>query len=297
MTPPIHRLAVIGLGLIGGSFALALRQAGYVRHILGFDTDPDQARQAIDLGVIDQASSDIATAVAAADLIFVAVPVGATRQVFSGMEECLLPTALVMDGGSTKGSVIADFQVACPDRLHQFVPAHPIAGKETSGVAAADADLYANRTVILTPTGQQTASALQRARAAWQACGARVEQMAAEQHDCILATTSHLPHLLAFNLMQVLNEQHDQTELGMCIGGGLRDFSRIAGSDPVMWRDIMLANQAALRISLRAYIDHLEQLAEELDAGDGVAIHQRFMRAQGLHRQLILSDSQAAASG
>ncbi len=284
MTTP--RLAVIGLGLIGGSFALALRQAGYVRHISGFDTDPDQIRQAVDLGVIDQACPDMAAAVAAADLIFVAVPVGAICQVFSDMRKYLLPTALVMDGGSTKCSVIADVQAACPEQLHQFVPAHPIAGKETSGVAAASADLYTNRTVILTPTGQQTDSALQRARAAWRACGAWVEQMTAEQHDRILATTSHLPHLLAFNLMQVLDAQHDRAELALCAGGGLRDFSRIAGSDPVMWRDIALANQAALSTSLRTCIHHLEQLADELDAGDGTAMHQRFTQAQDLHHQL-----------
>ena len=283
---PIQRLAVIGLGLIGGSFALALRQAGYVDHIAGFDIDPDQTRQAAELGVIDQACSDMAAAVATADLIFIAVPVGAMRQVFLEIKKPLLPTALVMDAGSTKGSVIADFHAVCADHLHQFVPAHPIAGKETSGVAAASADLYTNRSVILTPTGQQTAAVLQCAQAVWQACGAQVEQMAAEQHDRILATTSHLPHLLAFNLMQVLKEQPDQAALSLGVGGGLRDFSRIAGSDPVMWRDIVLANQAALRTSLRHYIQHLEQLAKELDAGDGLALHQRFTQARGLYHRL-----------
>lgn len=282
----ILRLAVIGLGLIGGSFALALRRAGYVRHITGVDTDPEQVRQAKKLGVIDQACDTIAAAVATADLIFIAVPVGAIRQVFSDMEGRLLSMALVMDGGSTKGSVIADFRAVCPNHLHQFVPAHPIAGKETSGLAAAAVDLYTNRNVVLTPTGQQTDDMLQRARATWQACGAQVAQMTAEQHDRVLATTSHLPHLLAFNLMQVLAAQHDQAELALCAGGGLRDFSRIAGSDPVMWRDIALANRAALQTSLRTCIDHLEQLAAELGAGDGAAMHQRFTQAQGLHRQL-----------
>lgn len=290
MTLPLQnqRLAVIGLGLIGGSFALALRQSGCVHHISGFDTDLQQNQQALDLGVIDQACSDIGTAVATADLIFVAVPVGAIRQVFSEIKEHLLPTALIMDGGSTKGSVINDFRSVCTDHLHQFVPAHPIAGKETSGVAAASADLYTNRTVILTPTGQQTATMLQCAAATWQACGAQVEHMTAEQHDRILAVTSHLPHLLAFNLMQVLDEQPDQAELNQCAGGGLRDFSRIAGSDPIMWRDIALANRAALRTSLQAYIHHLTQLAVELDAGDGAALHQRFMQAQDLHRQISM---------
>jgi len=291
MTPPQKKLhlAVIGLGLIGGSFALALRRAGYVRHISGFDTDAEQAQQAVELGVIDQACTDIAATVAEADLIFVAVPVGAIRQVFSEINGHLLPTALVMDAGSTKGSVIADFYVACADHIHQFIPAHPIAGKETSGVAAASADLYKNRTVILTPTGQQTNVILQCAQAAWQACGALIEHMQAEQHDAILATTSLLPHLLAFNLMQVLHEQHHQTELQACAGSGLRDFSRIAGSDPVMWRDIALANQKALCTSLRTYINGLEQLATELDAGDGPALHQRFTQAQNLHSQLNLS--------
>jgi prephenate dehydrogenase len=289
--PARQQLAVIGLGLIGGSFALALRQAGYVRHVTGFDTDPEQMRQAVDLGVIDQACPDIATAVATADLVFVAVPVGRIRQVFDKIKGHLLPTALVMDGGSTKGSVIADFRTACADHLHQFIPAHPIAGKETSGVRAASADLYMQRHIILTLTGQETETVRQGAQAAWQACGAQIVHMTAEQHDHILAATSHLPHLLAFTLMSVLAEQTDQAKLPICAGGGLRDFTRIAGSDPIMWRDIALANQTALGRGLRSYIHHLEQLADQLDAGDGIAIHQCFAQAQSLHRRLQFNDS------
>ncbi len=282
-------LAVIGLGLIGGSLAMALRQAGVVRRIIGCDSDSTNLQQGLALGVIDEAILDIATAVYQADIVFVAVPVGAMRAVFAEMNGCLAADTLVTDGGSTKGSVIADFAAVCPVHVGQLIPGHPIAGKEKSGVGAATAKLYQDRTVILTPTIENTEVDIQRIQAVWLACGAKVICMEAAQHDQSLAMTSHLPHMLAYTLMQVLGEQHDLDDLRQCSAGGLRDITRIAGSNPQMWRDIALANRTALQHSLQAYAGHLNRLAELLDAADGEALYQLFAEAQQLRQQLDVS--------
>ena len=287
----IQTLAVIGLGLIGGSFAKAVRAAGVVQRIIGCDADANNLQQGLALGVIDQAAADIASAVRDADLVFVAVPVGAMRAVFIAMHGHLASQALVTDGGSTKGSVIADFATACPAHPGQFVPGHPIAGKETSGVAAATADLYRNKTVIITPVAQNTAPAIQRIQTVWQACGAQVVQMTPDQHDQNLAMTSHLPHMLAYTLMQVLGEHQSLDDIQACAAGGLRDTTRIAASNPQMWRDIALANQSALQHSLQAYRHHLNRLMAALDAQDGEALLQMFSQAQQSRQALAIQPS------
>jgi prephenate dehydrogenase len=288
-TTTFGTLAVIGLGLIGGSLAMALRQAGVVRRIIGCDTDNENLQEGLALGVIDEAILDIATAVHQADIVFVALPVGAMRAVFAEMNGRLAADTLVTDGGSTKGSVIADFAVACPAHLGQFVPGHPIAGKEKSGVGAATAKLYQDRTVILTPTIKNTEAAIQRIQAVWQACGAKVVCMQAAQHDQSLAMTSHLPHMLAYTLMQVLDEHYSLEDLQQCSAGGLRDITRVAGSNPQMWRDIALANRVALQHGLQAYARHLNRLIEILESTDSEALYQLFAEAQQLRQQLDAS--------
>ena len=282
---PFQTLTVIGLGLIGGSFAKAIRTAGLAQQIIGCDADTNNLQQGMALGVIDQAEMDIARAVYQADLVLVAVPVGAMRSVFTTMQGHVAPHTLVTDTGSTKGSVIADFTAACPAHISQFVPGHPIAGKETSGVAAATNDLYQNRTVILTPTADNTATTIHRIQSIWQACGADVVQMTPDQHDRYLAMTSHLPHMLAFMLMHLLDGERPE-DVQTCSAGGLRDTTRIAGSNPTMWRDIALANQAALQHSLHAYQQQLDQLITALDAADGDELFQLFSRAQQLRKSL-----------
>lgn len=281
---PFKTITIIGLGLIGGSFAKAIRAAGLTKRIIGCDTDVKNLQQGSTLGVIDQAEPDIARAVRDAEFVFIAVPVGAMRAVFSAIQGQLAPGTLVTDTGSTKGSVIADFTAACPNYIDQFVPGHPIAGKETSGMSAAVADLYQNRTVILTPTDRNTQHTIQRIQNIWQACGANVIRMTPDQHDHNLAMTSHLPHMLAFVLMNLLGEQ--QTDLPACSAGGLRDTTRIAGSNPTMWRDIALANQTALQHSLHAYRQQLDQLITTLDTADGEGLFQLFSRAQQLRQAL-----------
>ena len=281
----IPTLAVIGLGLIGGSFALVVRQAGLVRHIIGYDTDATNLARGLELGVVDAAAVDIPTAVRQADLVFVAVPVGAMRTVFAQMHGQLAAETLVTDGGSTKQSVIADFQVACATHVGQFIPGHPIAGKETSGVQAATADLYQQRSVILTPIAQNTAVAIQAMQTVWQACGAEVVCMSAARHDQIVAATSHLPHMLAFSLMHLLGEQHDMQDLRYAAAGGLRDLTRIAASNPRMWCDIAIANKTALRQALQTYRQQLQCLESALETEDDAALLTLFAQAQRLRQQ------------
>ena len=264
-----ERLALIGCGLMGGSFALALRQAGKVRHVAGFSASQGSRQKALHMGVIDEACDSIAQAVSGADLVLLAVPVAMTAQCLSQMEEALRPDALIMDVGSTKCDVVEAARHALGEHLPCFVPAHPIAGKEVAGVEHADAALYQDRLVILTPLPENTDTHVQLAQHVWQALGSQVEQLSAHDHDAAFAAVSHMPHLAAFALVHSLARQPNGAMYLSMAGPGFRDFSRIAASDPAVWRDILLANrQEVLHQSslMRHALDEFEQAMQQQDA-------------------------------
>lgn len=269
--PLIPVLAVVGVGLIGGSFAAALRRAGQVGRVLGVGRNAQSLARAIELGLIDEATS-AEEAAARADLILLATPVGGLADALARMRAHLRPGTVLTDAGSTKLEVVAAARAALGDRVAQFVPGHPIAGAERTGPEAADAGLYRKRTVILTPLGENAPASLDLVRRAWQACEADVIDMDADAHDRVLASVSHLPHLLSSVYMAQVAEAADApTRLGLA-GSGFRDFTRIAAGSPEMWRDIFLSNRDAMLAELadvRAVLDRAERAIAE---GDGAAL-------------------------
>ena len=276
----IQRLCILGVGLIGGSLAAALKQAGAVGEVVGWGRREVHLQQAVDLGVIDRLEMDLGAAVAGADVVVVAVSPLAMEQVFNTLAPLLDPHTVLTDVGSTKGSVVAAAQAAFPDRLDRFVPGHPIAGAERHGVTAARADLYQHHRVLLTPLEQTRADAVTTIREMWQACGAEVVEMDVAHHDQVLAATSHLPHLLAYTLVDTLAGIDDSREVFEFAAGGFRDFTRIASSDPALWRDISLANADALLDMIARFQKELEQVTAALKAGDGDALQSTFSRAR-----------------
>jgi prephenate dehydrogenase len=283
----IDTLAVIGVGLIGGSLARALRAAGKVNQIVGCGRGKANLDEAVALGVIDRSTHDIAEAVRDADVVFLSVPLGAMRGAFAAMRDSLPATALITDGGSAKGSVVADCRAAAPELLARFVPGHPIAGTENNGVAASFAELYQNRRVILTPLAENDAASVVRVREMWQACGAEVTEMPVQHHDEVLAATSHLPHMLAFGLVDMLARLKENDEVFRYAAGGFRDFTRIASSNPVMWRDICIANRQALGPMLAAFADEMNELAARIGAADGDALLAIFERAKAARDRYV----------
>ena len=287
MSGSVGRLAVIGVGLIGGSLARALRAAGKVDQIVGCGRGKANLDEAVALGVIDRSTHDIAEAVRDADVVFLSVPLGAMRGAFAAMRDSLPATALITDGGSAKGSVVADCRAAAPELLARFVPGHPIAGTENNGVAASFAELYQNRRVILTPLAENDAASVVRVREMWQACGAEVTEMPVQHHDEVLAATSHLPHMLAFGLVDMLARLKENDEVFRYAAGGFRDFTRIASSNPVMWRDICIANRQALGPMLAAFADEMNELAARIGAADGDALLAIFERAKAARDRYV----------
>ncbi len=274
------KLCVIGTGLIGGSLALALKQKKYCAEIIGAGRSEATLKKAVELGVVDHYETSPENAVADADIVVVAVPLGAMHAVFKSISTALKPGAIVTDAGSAKQSVIMDAAKSLASHFANFVPGHPIAGTEQSGVAAAFAELYQQRRVILTPTDKTSTDAVNAVTAMWQTAGAEVECMSAEHHDLVLAGTSHLPHLLAFGLVDCLNNLDDVDEVFRFAAGGFRDFTRIASSDPVMWRDICLSNKDAVMDMMRRYRDQMDDMYKSMEAGDGEALKQVFERAK-----------------
>ena len=287
MSGSVGRLAVIGVGLIGGSLARALRAAGKVDQIVGCGRGKANLDEAVALGVIDRSTHDIAEAVRDADVVFLSVPLGAMRGAFAAMRDSLPETALITDGGSAKGSVVADCRAVAPELLARFVPGHPIAGTENNGVAASFAELYQNRRVILTPLAENDAASVVRVREMWQACGAEVTEMPVQHHDEVLAATSHLPHMLAFGLVDMLARLKENDEVFRYAAGGFRDFTRIASSNPVMWRDICIANRQALGPMLAAFADEMNELAARIGEADGDALLAIFERAKAARDRYI----------
>jgi prephenate dehydrogenase len=280
----IQKLVVVGVGLIGGSFALALKAAGGVRRAVGVGRSRANLGQALAMGAIDDVADDLAAAVDGADFVLVTTPVGAMPDVFARIAPKLAPNAVVTDGGSTKQSVVAAARAALGARVAQFVPAHPIAGSDASGAGAATATLFRDREVILTALPETAPEAVARVRSAWQACGARVTEMTPRDHDAVLAAVSHLPHLLSYALVHELAARADAAQLFAHAGTGLRDVTRLAASHPEMWRDICVANREALLGELRRYQDTLAQLGALLEQSDGAGLERLFEAARAARR-------------
>jgi prephenate dehydrogenase len=279
------KLALIGVGLIGGSFAAALRAAGEVDHVVGFDLDPEASRKGLAAGILDRAAPSPVEAASHADLIVLAVPVGAMRATFAAIAGQLPPGVLVTDVGSTKVSVIDDARATLGGVLPRFVPAHPIAGGERPGVEYADPHLFRDRLVITTPMTDTNPEALAAIERLWRRVGARLERLAPDAHDRIFAAVSHLPHVLAFALVEMIARSPDAAAKFAHAGAGFRDFTRIAASSPSMWRDVCLANRVALSSELNAYRVSLAALQVAIDSGDGAALERLFQAAAAARRR------------
>ncbi|MBA1230595.1 prephenate dehydrogenase/arogenate dehydrogenase family protein [Pseudomonas viridiflava] len=278
--PLIGRLVVVGLGLIGGSFAKGVRESGLCREVVGVDLDPQSRKLAIELGVVDRCEESLAVACRGADVIQLAVPILAMEKLLALLAPLDLGRAVLTDVGSAKGNVVRAARQAFGCMPSRFVPGHPIAGSEQSGVEASNAGLFRRHKVILTPLAETDVDAVALVDRLWSALGADVEHMQVERHDEVLAATSHLPHLLAFGLVDSLAKRNENLDIFRYAAGGFRDFTRIAGSDPVMWHDIFLANRDAVLRTLDTFRSDLDALRDAVDAGDGHQLQRVFTRAR-----------------
>ena len=279
--PEFGKVVIFGAGLIGGSFSLGLKAAGAVEEVVGFGRSPATLRTAQSLGVIDRAGINPAHEVGDADLILIATPVAQMPEILARIEPYIGSGTIITDGGSTKGDVVVAARAALGGKIGQFVPAHPIAGAENSGPAAARADLYRGRKVVITPLPENSRDSLQRVAHAWSRCGADVHELTPQIHDRIFAAVSHLPHLLSFALVHDLAIRPDADIFFTFAASGFRDFTRIAASHPEMWRDICLANRDALIGELDSYRAQLDELRAALAASDGRRLEEIF----GIARQ------------
>ncbi|MES2323415.1 MAG: prephenate dehydrogenase/arogenate dehydrogenase family protein [Pseudomonadota bacterium] len=274
------RIVIFGVGLIGGSFAKAIRHAGAAHTIVGVGRSPQAMARALELGIVDEVAASVQDAMRGADLVLIAAPVAQTGRILASLLPYLEDGAIVTDAGSTKSDVVASARAALGGRVGQFVPAHPIAGRETNGPDAAIVDLYRGKKVVLTPLPENRPQDIARVAAAWAACGAIIHHLSPQEHDKVFASVSHLPHLLAYALVDDIAKKPHAGLLFQYAASGFRDFTRIAGSSPEMWRDISLANQDALLGELDAYLAQLTSLRASLAAGDGAAIEAVYANAQ-----------------
>lgn len=280
------KVAVVGVGLIGGSFALALKAARACDEVVGVGRGAANLKLALEQGVIDAIGTDIGDA----DLVLVATPVAQYPRVLAALAPRLKASAIVTDGGSTKRDVIAAARAALGAKIAQFVPAHPIAGAERSGASAASAALFRDRRVVLTPLAENPEGTVQAVEAAWQACGARVSRMDAAEHDAVLAAVSHLPHLLAYALVHEIAGRADSAQLFGFAAGGFRDFTRIASSHPEMWRDICVANRDRLLDELDRYLAKLRALRPLVERGDAAALQRLFEEARAARQRWLAGE-------
>ena len=282
------RLAVIGVGLIGGSFALALKQAKKVAHVVGVGRNSANLDIARSRGIIDSIAPDAATAARDADVALVATPVGQFPSIFAQLKDS---KALITDGGSTKRDVVAAARAALGAGIARFVPGHPVAGAEKSGAAAASAELFKARRVVLTPLQENPADSVAKIQSLWEACGARVTRLDPDEHDAVLAAVSHLPHLLSYALVHDIAGRSNAGQLFSYAAGGFRDFTRIASSHPEMWRDICIANRDALLAEVTRYSAQLGLVERLLKAGDAKALEKLFTEARDARDRWLKSSS------
>ncbi|MBP0597560.1 prephenate dehydrogenase/arogenate dehydrogenase family protein [Herbaspirillum sp. LeCh32-8] len=274
------KVVIVGVGLIGGSFALALRQAGRAVRIVGVGRSAESLARARELGIIDEIVTDAAQAVDGADLIMLATPVAQTESILAAIAPHLAPGAIVTDAGSTKSDVVAAARSALGGKIAQFVPGHPIAGREKHGPEAALADLYVGKKVVITALPENDVADVERVAAAWQACGAIIHRLSPQEHDAVFASVSHLPHVLAFALVDDIAGKPHAATLFQYAASGFRDFTRIAGSSPEMWRDITLANRDALLTEVDAYLAQLTSMRKMIADSDGAALEKIYASAQ-----------------
>jgi prephenate dehydrogenase len=267
-----NQLGVIGCGLMGGSFALALKRAGLVRRVIGYSKSPSTTERAKKMGVIDDTAESALLAVSGSDIVLMAVPVSATEATFKAIRHLVEPGMLLMDVGSTKRDVVDAARRVLKERVSSFVPAHPIAGKEVAGVAHADASLYVGRQVILTPLHQTTPELVQKATDVWAALGSQVLRMTAENHDAAFAAVSHLPHLLAFAFFSAVAKQPAGRDFLSLAGPGFRDFTRIAASEPQIWRDILMANREEVLKQSQLFRHTLDAMEHVMKSGNAEAL-------------------------
>lgn len=286
--PIFNRLALIGVGLIGSSIARAARAQGAVRSIVATARSPQTRQRVAELGLADQVVETSAAAVEGADLVIACIPVGACGPVAEEIAPHLMPGAIVSDVGSVKGSVVKDMAPHLPPSVH-FVPAHPVAGTEYSGPDAGFAELFVNRWCILTPPAGTDPAAVEKLAAFWRVLGANVETMTPEHHDLVLAITSHLPHLIAYTIVGTANElgQVTESEVLQFSAGGFRDFTRIAASDPTMWRDVFLANKDAVLEMLGRFNEDIATLTRAIRNGDGNALFDHFTRTRAIRKGIV----------
>ena len=283
----IDRLTIIGVGLIGASLALALKKAGAVGHVVGCGRNQQNLQKGIDLGVIDSYTISIAEAVKAADVVVLATPLGAMKMALEQISSSISDQAVITDAGSAKGSVIEAAKIALGDKIRQFVPGHPIAGAEKSGIEAGLASLYENRRVILTPIESTDPGAVEKIKQMWTDCGASIEFLDVEHHDKVLAATSHLPHMLAYALVNYLSNLNDHDEIFRYAAGGFRDFTRIASSDPVMWRDVCISNGEALEKLIEGFKQELDEVSRAIHNQDSERLRELFSTAKSERDTLI----------
>ena len=282
--PRLSKVVIYGVGLIGGSFALGLKAAGCVETVVGFGRRREPLERALTLGIIDRVGNDEESELATADLVLVATPVAQMPMLFSRIAPLIGPNTIVSDGGSTKGDVVAAARASFGQCIGQFVPAHPIAGTEHSGPDAAFATLYQGKKVVVAALPENSSAAVDRVKTAWAACGASIFELSPEMHDRVFAAVSHLPHLLSFALVHDLAVREDAELYFTFAASGFRDFTRIAGSHPEMWRDICLANRDALLDELTRYQQEIESLRTALKSADGAQLEEAFGLARTARR-------------
>lgn len=282
MQPAFRKIVIFGVGLIGGSFALALRKAGAVGEVVGFGRSQATLDEAKQLGILDRIGSDVAAEVKDADIVLLATPVAQMADIFVRIAPHLGSQTLVTDGGSTKCDVVAAARAHLGSKIAQFIPGHPIAGAEKSGASAAMADLYQGKKVVLAPLPENSNTSVARVRLAWETCGAVVSELTPEEHDGVFAAVSHLPHLLSFALVHDLAQRDNKDLLLSFAASGFRDFTRIAASSPEMWRDISLANRDALLQEVKRYADELYVIHQALQNNDAAKLEEIFSVARAV---------------
>ena len=279
------KVVIFGVGLIGGSFALALRRAGQAAHIVGVGRSLASLERALELGIIDAVATDAAAAVTGADLILVAAPVAQTEAILASIKPHLEARAIVTDAGSTKSDVVAAARKAMGERIAQFVPAHPIAGREKHGPEAALAELYEGKKVVITALPENSEADVETVAGAWRACGAIIHRLSPQGHDAVFASVSHLPHVLAFALVDDIAAKPHAETLFQYAASGFRDFTRIAASSPEMWGDITLANRDALLAEVDAYLVQLQGIRAMIADSDGAGLEKIYASAQHARQQ------------